>query len=342
MKINLSIYHWGGEPIRTLSSGDEILPDDREILKEWSKLLSDPGKFSDLWISWVTTGRVWLEGPSEDHQRRLLLRPFYKQTSGVRGQWSFCGYVFPTNDGEPAVWATVLRRLLEKSEQELAGCDGNLTVKDVNPWQSADQFQAPAGQIFHGPYTSALDQLSRSLAGCEWEDLGDLRIAAHPPSVIPSITSLVLSDDFPFQNIRLLPGNPAGTERSETLQVTAPVVTPSKSLFPPASPKPEQNALIRFSKKLIQPTLMILAMLLTAIIIYQVGKCTGNTAATEEISTLQNERTNLIARVAKLESDNTDLRSEKISLLNENDRLTKESDAHHKKTPPSGTHNDKL
>jgi len=330
MKINISIYYWGGEPIRTLSSGDEILPDDREILKEWSKILSDPGKFSDVWISWVTTGRVWLEGPSEDRQRRLLLRPFYKQTSGVRGQWSFCGYVFPTNIGEPAVWTTVLRRLLEISEQDLADCDGNLTIENVNSWQSGDHYQVPIGQVFHGTYSSALDQLCNSLAACDWKDLEDLRIACHPPSTIPAVTSLVLSDDFPLQNIGLLPGKPAGTERTETLRVTAPVVVTSKTLLPPASLKPEQNVFVRFSKKLIRPTLMLLAVLIT----YQYGKRTGNDAANEAVSTLRKENTNLLNRETQMRSEMAEIKKIQIALSNDNIRLKKLIEDSRKRIPP--------
>jgi len=329
MKIKLSIYHWGGEPIRTLSSGDEILPDDREILKEWSKILSDPGKFNDTWISWVTTGRVWLEGPSEDRQRRLLLRPFYKQTSGVRGQWSFCGYVFPTNDGEPAVWATVLRRLLEIPEQGLADCNGNLTVDNVNPWQSGVQCQVPSGQIFHGPYSSALDQLCDSLAACDWKVLEALQIACHPPSAIPTVTAIVLSDDFPYQNIGLLPRKPTETERSGTLEVTAPGVVSTKSILPPAPSKPVQNFLIRVSKKLIRPTLMLLAVL----IIYQYGKRTGNDTAKTAVSALRKENANLIKLEAQMRAEIAEMKKDQIALSNDNIRLKKEIEA--SRTPPA-------
>lgn len=207
--MKIPIYYWGGEPIRLHSSAPGLDSSDIEVFKNLAKQLSDPANTHDKWIPWLNHGSVWMEFPSKDKQRRLLLLPFYKQRPGQRSLWSFCGFVFPTKTGSPALWAATIRQLLGIREEDLQGCDGILTIEDVLPWPVSTECAQAQGKIFQGSQSDVVRQLCDSIARCEWREITDLHIASHPPVSLPAVTTLLLSDEFPLKNIRLIHDKPS-------------------------------------------------------------------------------------------------------------------------------------
>ncbi len=214
--MKIPIYHWGGEPIRLHSSAPELNSSDSEVFRNLAKQLSDPANTQEKWIPWLTDGSVWMESPSRDGQRRLLLRPFYVPIPGQRSQWSFCGFAFSPNTGSTALWAATILKLLEIREEDLHGCDGVLTITDVSPWPVSRECAPPQGKIFQGSRTDAIRRLCDSIARCDWNDIADLHVASHPPVSFPHVTTLLLSDEFPLKNIRLIHDKPSNAEDKAT------------------------------------------------------------------------------------------------------------------------------
>ncbi len=214
--MKIPIYHWGGEPIRLHSSAPELNSSDSEVFRNLAKQLSDPANTQEKWIPWLTNGSVWMESPSKDKQRRLLLLPFYKQRPGQRSLWSFCGFVFPTKTGSPGLWAATIRQLLEITEEDLHRCDGILTIEDVSPWPVSTECARPQGKIFQGSRSDVVRQLCDSIARCEWREMTDLHIVSHPPVSFPRVTTVLLSDEFPLKNIRLIQDKTSDAEDNAT------------------------------------------------------------------------------------------------------------------------------
>lgn len=306
MTMKVSIYHWGGEPIRILSSGAAIHTEDRELLKDWAKQLSDPGRVRDEWLPYLIQGTVWIEGSSNDRQRRILLRPFYKEAQGVRPQWSFCGFAFPICEGSPARWAAILHRLLDVREVDLANCEDRLTLDDVDSWNTDVSESSPLGRVFRGPYADALDTLCNSLAVCNWTQLGELHIACHPPSTIPKVTALVLSDEFPFQNIRLLPGMTANPRDGETSKRILPLQDSVAKPTPPPIPRSKQEVdrpTDGFLKNQKYPMSMLIAGLLAGNFGSVLFRDTGATAKNNESDGLTSENDKLHQIIGSKDSE---------------------------------------
>lgn len=213
--MKIPIYHWGGEPIRLHSSAPEWNPSDSEILRNMANQLSNPAYTQEKWMPWLTDGSVWMDSPSSDGQRRLLLRPFYDNT-GIRGLWSFCGFAFSTNTESTALWAATILKLLEIREEDLHGCGGVLTITDVSPWPVSTECAPPQSKVYQGSRTDAIRQLCDSIARCEWNDITDLHVASHPPVSFPHVTTLLLSDEFPLKNIFLIHEKPSYVEDKST------------------------------------------------------------------------------------------------------------------------------
>ena len=213
--MKIPIYYWGGEPIRLHSSAPEWNSSDSEVLKNMANQLSDPANTQKQWIPWLTDGSVWMDSPSSDGQRRLLLRLFYDNT-GVRGLWSYCGFAFSTNTGSTALWAATILKLLEIREEDLHGCGGVLTITDVSPWPVSSECAPPHGKILQGSRTDAIRQLCDSIARCKWNEIAALHIASHPPVSLPHVTTLLLSDEFPLKNIFLIHDKPSDSDDKPT------------------------------------------------------------------------------------------------------------------------------
>jgi hypothetical protein len=313
--MKIPIYHWGGSPIRVFASGTETQASDRATFKAWSGRLSDPANANDDWLTWVKKGRVWFEGSSNDHQSRLLLRPFY-QDSGVRPQWAFCGFVFPISAGEPAVWATVLRRLLEVREDDLVPSDGNLIIEEIVPWKVIKECPFPVGQVFDGSHSDALSHLCDSIASCTWKDLESLHIACHPPSAFPSVNSLVLSDNFPIKNIRIL------KEDSTNLRYRA---ESSPALVPPHLPKMEGGSEKKREKQDSEKSRHpLLVLILWLVIGFFMGWYLRSSNATDALTSCEKRITDLISKNEQLESKNVVLNRQLASEVMKNKKLREE------------------
>lgn len=207
--MKVFVYSWGGEPIKMISRGAEIPDADVKRLKEWSRLISDPAYVKDMWLPLANDGRVWLEGPSSDFQRRLLLRPF-SSVDGQRKIWHFWGFSFLL--GSPITWARVFRQLVAFDRAQLEGCEGEIELSGAYDDNEVPVERRVTGRVFGGSYNDALLKLCAGIAASSHEQLCNLSIACHPPRSLAGFSTLVLTDDFPLKGVGILPPKFGGDE----------------------------------------------------------------------------------------------------------------------------------
>ncbi len=212
--MKIPIYSWGGHPIKVISSGEGIEKSDINAFRNWSKIISDPANREE-WLSWVSEGKCWLEGPSADFKRRLLLWPFFERRDGARGHWNFWGFVFPTESLTPDAWASSLHYLVNLEQNQLKMAGDSLEIPDSEPINTRSNGVSPIGQVFGGPYPDALRQLVDAISGWKWNDLRGLSIACHPPTSLTNFSSLIRSEGFPLQKVGLVAAsNPSSKKAS--------------------------------------------------------------------------------------------------------------------------------
>jgi hypothetical protein len=202
MNLNISSCYWGGEPIRVINGEESFIRDDMRTLKRWGDFLSDPAKGEQPWIDDLAKGRTWLDVPSADGKRRLLLRVFRHDKQGSRPLWFFSAFSFDTALAEPAIWAAAIRRLLVKTEGEISEANGCIELDRIDPISSISS-GSPLGAVFRGSYGSALDRYCEALAGSQWHTINGFFTASHPAASHPDFTTLLIADDFCYQGIRL-------------------------------------------------------------------------------------------------------------------------------------------
>jgi hypothetical protein len=200
--MRFSIYRWGGHPVTSTNHGDPTLDADVAVYRRWAGLLSDSASVREEWLQWVASGKAWLEGPSTDSSRRLLLRAFYERPGGGRGIWHFFGITLPIESIAPPAWATTLGGLVALGKDELERIVGQLSFPEATPPDFRGDCESPYGRIYNnGSYADLLSQLCHSLSCSTWDELKRISIACHPPCSLPGFSTLILSDDFPPKNI---------------------------------------------------------------------------------------------------------------------------------------------
>lgn len=203
MNLKIPTCYWGGEPIRVINGEECFNRDDVRTLKKWGDFLSDPAKGEQPWIDGLSQGRTWLDLPSADGKRRLLLRVFRRDKQGSRPLWFFSACSFDTALADPSIWAAATRRILVKSEEEISEANGCIELDRIDPISSISS-GSPLGAVFRGSYGSALDRYCEALAGSQWHTINGFFTASHPAASHPDFTTLLIADDFCYQGIRLV------------------------------------------------------------------------------------------------------------------------------------------
>lgn len=200
--MKISIYSWGGHPVKVFANGCGEDRSDIKVFKSWENLIVEPANDErSRWLPWISRGECWLEGPSSDFQRRLLLRYFYEVPSGERGLWSFWGCIFPIEGTHPSLWASFLSHIVQVPKDELEHYGESIEWPDKDP-PSTDNANGPlSGKFFEGTYPSALRQLETAIAGSSWDQLRQVQIACHPPKSLPGFTTVIRSDGFPLGRV---------------------------------------------------------------------------------------------------------------------------------------------
>ena len=203
MNLNIPSCYWGGEPIRVINGDESFNRDDLRTLKRWGDFLSDPAKGEQSWIDGLSQGQTWLDLPSTDRRRRLLLRVFRRDQQGSRPLWFFSAFSFDIALAEPASWAAAIRRLLLKTEKEISDANGCIELDGID-LSARSVAVSPFGTVFRGAYGYALNRYCEALAGCQWQEINGLFTASQPPATHPDFTTLLIADDFCYQGIRVI------------------------------------------------------------------------------------------------------------------------------------------
>jgi len=273
--MRVSIYRWGGHPVTTTDHSDPSLPADVDVFRQWSRSLIDTAYVCEEWLPWAAAGKVWLEGPSSDSGRRLLLRAFYERAEGERGIWHFFGITLPVAIN-PSAWAAALGWLVVLGKEELEGTLGELSIPEVALSGSVDGCESPFGRTFTGTYPELLGELCHSLSCCTSEDVKRISIACHPPCTLQGFSTLILADDFPLKNIVIKEGGPRPPK----------IVTPAPAAFDPVS-----GPLLVQIKNFVRPWWG--GVLLGLVVGLVVGITVGNSRRGSEIVRLKRENSEL-------------------------------------------------
>lgn len=296
MNLRIQICYWGGEPIRVINGEEGFNRDDVRTLKKWGDFLSDPAKGEQPWIDGLTQGRTWLDLPSADGKRRLLLRVFRRDQPGSRPLWFFSGFSFDIAFAEPAIWAAAIRRLLVMTEKEISEANGGIELDRIE-LNARTASASPLGVVFRGSYGSALDRYCEALAGCQWDGGKYLFTASHPPASHPDFTTLLLADDFCYQGIRLI--EKAAPEPKRQTEAQEADASSKKALT--------QHRLSRF-----KGPIMVAAIFFTIGFFLKASKFQSILNSLEvENQDLRAQIKNLISEKQKIERDNQSLREQR-------------------------------
>lgn len=296
MNLKIPTCYWGGEPIRVINGEESFNRDDMRTLKRWGDFLSDPAKGEQPWIDGLSQARTWLDLPSADGKRRLLLRVFRRDKQGSRPLWFFSAFSFDTALADPSIWAAATRRLLVKSEEEISEATGCIQLEHIDPIAYGSNGSLLKA-VFRGSYGSALDRYCEALAGCQWHAINGFFTASHPPASHPDFTTLLIADDFCYQGIRLV--EQAAPRASEPKPQTATKDVPSKAAW-------TQQVLSRFK------------MPMVAAISFSVGFFPKAYQSQSDLELLVRENQELRTQIEKLifekqkiENDNQSLREQR-------------------------------
>lgn len=319
MNLKIPSCYWGGEPIRIIDGEELFNSDDLRILKRWSDFLSDPAKGEQLWIDGLPQGRTWLDLSSADGKRRLLLRVFYHEMQGARPLWFFSAFSFDTALAEPATWAAAIRHLLIKTEKKISEAKGCIEL-DVISLSSRNITASPLGIVFRGAYDSALDRYCEALSGCQWDEIGGLFSASHPPGSHQDFTTLLIAEDFCYQGIRVIkkavPATPQPTPQTRTQKTelasktSIRLVTKTAPFTPEAKPQNETQVTDGTSKT--TGPLQIL-LLFKIIILLAFAFFVGFFLRDSQYHSIQNS-------LEEEKQENQDLRAQNRKLLAENQK----------------------
>jgi cell division protein FtsB len=297
MNLKIPICYWGGEPIRVINGEESLNREDIRTLKKWGDFLSDPAKGEQPWIDGLSQGRTWLELPSADAKRRLLLRVFRRDIQGSRPLWFFSAFAFDVALAEPAIWAAATRRLLVLTEKNISEAKGCIELDRIDPNYSGGS-GPPLGTVFRGSYGSALDKYCEALAGSQWHAINGLFTASHPPACHPEFTTLLIADDFCYQGIRLV--EQAAPAAPEPKPQTGTKVNPSKTAR-------TQHFLLRFKMPMV-----VAAFFITVGFLFKAAQSQSDQDALElenkdlraQIEDLRAQIKNLSLENQKIENDN--------------------------------------
>lgn len=198
--MRVSIYRWGGHPVTSTNQGGPTLAEDLAVFRCWASLFCDPAA-AHGWSQFATAGKAWLEGPSTDSSRRLLLRAFYERCQGERGVWYFFGITLEVESITPSVWVTALNRLVTLEKEALEEITGELSIPQSPLSDTRGGCESPYGRTYTGNYPEILNSLCNALSCCNWDELSRISIASHPPRSLEGFSTVILSDDFPLKNI---------------------------------------------------------------------------------------------------------------------------------------------
>ncbi len=297
MNLKIPTCYWGGEPIRVINGEESFNRYDLRTLKRWGDFLSDPAKGEQPWIDGLSQGRTWLDLPSTDGKRRLLLRVFRRDKQGSRPLWFFSAFSFDTELAEPSIWAAATRRLLVKNEAEISEANGCIQLEHIDPIASGSNGSL-LDAMFRGSYGSALDRYCEALARCQWDAINGFFTASHPPASHPDFTTLLIADDFCYQGIRLV--EQAARRASEPKPQTATKDVPSKAAW-------TQQVLSRFK----MPIVVAAIFFIVGFFLKAAQSQSDLKLLVRENQELRAQIKNLIFEKQKIENDNRSLTTQR-------------------------------